>query len=99
MGQPAVAYRLCMKTGGPDDLKLLLPRVQASAACPAPALREEGDAFTWELACPAAGLSVHARYAVQPAQVQGKVEIVSGNPPQRRMDEITANYVGACAAR
>lgn len=99
VGQPAVSYHLCMKNGGAEDLKLLLPRVKSSATCPAPELREEGNAFVWELACPAAALSIHARYTVQPAQVQGKVEIVSGNPPQRRVDEISANYVGACATR
>lgn len=97
-GQPSVAYQLCMKTGTAEDLKLLLPRVQGSAACPAPVLGGQGAELLWDLACPAAQLAVHARYTVTAQRVDGRVEVTSGSPPQQRVDHISATYTGACAA-
>jgi hypothetical protein len=97
-GQPAVAYNLCFKTGGPEDLKLLLPQISGNATCPAPEMRSEGAALQWQLTCPAAGLSISARYSVQAEHVEGSVDVVNGKPPQQRTDRISADYAGACAA-
>jgi len=98
LGLPTVAYSLCFKTGGPEDLKLLLPQISGNTACPAPQMRSEGAALQWQLICPAAGLSISARYSVQAEHIEGSVDVVSGKPPQQRTDRISADYVGACAA-
>jgi len=98
LGQPTVAYSLCFKTGGPEDLKLLLPQVSGHASCPAPDMHGEGTELQWKLTCPTAGLSISARYSLKAEHVEGSVDIVAGKPPQQRTDRISADYIGACAA-
>ncbi|MDB5806708.1 MAG: hypothetical protein JWN73_4030 [Betaproteobacteria bacterium] len=96
VGQPTAAYGLCFKTGGAEDLKLLLPQVSGNSACPAPEMRSEGAELQWNLSCPEAGLSISARYSLRAEHVEGTVQIVSGKPPRQRTDRISADYAGPC---
>lgn len=92
-------YQLCLASGGMDDLKLLLPRVQGGAACPVDRLVRDGQAVTWELSCPAAPITASARYTLQPESIEGKLEITTGRPPVPRQELLSARYTGPCSPR
>ena len=98
-GQPMVGYLVCFKTGGTEDINLLLPRAAGDPACSAASTRREGNTLIWQLSCPQGPLTASARYAVQTETIEGEVSITSGTPPKNRQETISARYAGACATR
>lgn len=97
-GGARAGYQLCFKTGDINDIALLLPRAAGGAACSAASSHVEGGELIWELGCPASGVAVNGRYALTPESIEGRVDIVSGNPPRTRLQVISARHAGACAA-
>jgi len=89
-------YTVCLKNGA-EDLQLLLPRVQGAPECGPPSMRYDGNELRWELSCPARGLSAQARYTLGAESIEGRIRIVSGQPPQQREETLSARYAGACA--
>jgi hypothetical protein len=87
---------VCLKNGT-QDLRLLLPRVQAPSSCGPAVTRAEGSNLAWELSCPAQSLAAHALYTLGAEKVEGRLKVTSGTPPQSREEMISAAYVGDCA--
>jgi len=98
-GEAMVGYQLCLRSGGMEDVKLLLPRLQGAASCPQDRLSRDGQTLTWELSCPAIPLSASARYTLQAEAVDGQLDVSSGAPPVRQSEVISARYAGPCPAR
>jgi hypothetical protein len=98
-GGAMAGYQLCLTTGGMEDVKLLLPRLQGGAVCPVDRLLRDGQAITWELSSPAIPLTASARYVLQPQSIEGKLDMVSGAPPLPRQETLSAHYGGPCTPR
>lgn len=98
VGQPMVGYRLCLRSGSMDDVKLLLPRLQGGASCVQNQSAPGGEILTWELSCPSIPLSAIGRYVLKAESIEGNVEINTGKLPVQQKDMLSARYVGACPA-
>jgi len=99
-GQPMVGYQVCLKNGA-DDVALLLPRaIDGGPACSAASTRREGSQLYWELSC-APGTSsgvtaASARYTLAPELIEGEIRISTAQPPQTRLQTLSARYAGPC---
>lgn len=92
----SISYRLCFKSGGSEDLQLLLPRLPPDTGCPEAQTAIQDGVFDWRLACPARSLEMSARYQLGPDLIDGTVTLNQGAPPQTSQQRIVARRVGAC---
>ena len=89
-------YQLCFKSGGLDDLKLLLPNLVPPAGCASPTLRQGDGRLSWDVDCPAQSLRAEARYQLAADAIDGKFTITQGTPAATSSQTIVARRVGAC---
>jgi len=92
----SISYRLCFKTGGNEDLQLLLPRLPPDAGCPGAQTVLKDGVFELRLACPGRSVEMTARYQLGPELINGTVTLTQGTPPQTSQQQIVARRVGAC---
>ena len=96
-GSASVGYQLCFKTGSLDELRVLLPNLNAPADCPAVSISIEGELLLWRLDCPAHGLKVDARYVLRASTIDGTLLLQRGAPTVASTQTIKARRMGACA--
>lgn len=92
----SISYQLCFKTGSLEDVRLLLPNMNAGADCPNPQIDVRPGALSWRLECPRSGLTAQAEYALGPERIEGTVTITPGSGRASTRQTITAHRAGAC---
>lgn len=92
----SISYRLCFKSGGSEDLQLLLPRLPPDTGCPGAQTVLKNGVLEWSLACPTRSVEMSARYQLGPDLIDGTVTLTQGAPPQTSQQRIVARRVGAC---
>ena len=92
----SISYRLCFKSGGSEDLQLLLPRLPPDTGCPGAQTVLKDGVLEWRLACPTRSVDMTARYQLGPDLIDGTVTLTQGAPPQTLQRRIVASRVGAC---
>ena len=98
-GSAGVSYRQCFSRGDLDDLKMLLPHINGGGDCPQVRLEAGNGVMTWVLNCPLRELVGAGRYELQPASIDGAVNLTEGPSKSATTLTIAARHAGACTTQ